>query len=71
MRLYGGSTIVGHRTASSFDRFVYASISDPIIFRLYSSSSSLCMSSRVQYSLLMSSLKSFQGVALAAANPKI
>ncbi|MFS8019289.1 hypothetical protein Hanom_Chr15g01402071 [Helianthus anomalus] len=29
------------------------------------------MSSRVQYSLLISSLKSFQGVALAAANPKI
>ncbi|MFS7967777.1 hypothetical protein Hanom_Chr09g00789751 [Helianthus anomalus] len=29
------------------------------------------MSSRVQYSLLMRSLNSFQGVALAAANPSI
>ncbi|KAM0058150.1 hypothetical protein Hdeb2414_s0005g00166891 [Helianthus debilis subsp. tardiflorus] len=29
------------------------------------------MSSLVQYSLLISSLNSFQGVALAAANPKI
>ncbi|MFS8007142.1 hypothetical protein Hanom_Chr14g01257501 [Helianthus anomalus] len=29
------------------------------------------MSSRVQYSLLISSFKLFQGVALAAANPKI
>ncbi|KAJ0826677.1 hypothetical protein HanRHA438_Chr17g0816961 [Helianthus annuus] len=29
------------------------------------------MSSRVQYSLLINSLKSFQGVALAAANPRI
>ncbi|KAJ0548825.1 hypothetical protein HanIR_Chr08g0388151 [Helianthus annuus] len=28
------------------------------------------MSSRVQYSRLISSLKSFQGVALASANPK-
>ncbi|MFS7943330.1 hypothetical protein Hanom_Chr06g00499051 [Helianthus anomalus] len=41
MRFTGGSTIVGHNTASSFDRLVYASISDPTIFRLYSPSSSL------------------------------
>ncbi|KAJ0786263.1 hypothetical protein HanOQP8_Chr02g0053351 [Helianthus annuus] len=57
--------------ASSFDLFVYASISDPVIFRLKNSTSNLWMSSRVQYSRLISSLNSFQGAALAAANPKI
>ncbi|KAJ0621610.1 hypothetical protein HanIR_Chr01g0010681 [Helianthus annuus] len=55
--------------ASSFDLLVYASISDPVIFRLKNSTSSLWMSSRLQYSSLISSLKPFHGVALAAANP--
>ncbi|MFS7966852.1 hypothetical protein Hanom_Chr09g00778731 [Helianthus anomalus] len=59
IRLTGGSTIVGHRTANSFDRLVYASISDPVIFKLKNSTSNLWMSSCEQYSRLINSLKSF------------